>query len=264
MKRSLSIFSGILSFVFVLVSTMGWAQDKSLFQKDVFTQGSLRLPYRILYPEQYDASKKYPLIVFLHGAGERGHDNEAQLTHGANFFLENRAKFPAIVIAPQCPEDGFWANVDVKTVNGKWIFAFGKTDVPTPAMQLAMGLVKEWLSSGKVDKQQVYIGGLSMGGMGTFEMLWRMPNVFAAAFPICGGGDVTKAKKYAKHTAVWVFHGAKDNVVPVKRSQEMVQALQAAKAVVLYTEYPEANHNSWDNAFREPELMPWLFLHKRQ
>lgn len=258
------MYSALLFIACLLASHTSQGQGKELFQRDTFRHDTLSLPYRILYPEQYDPLLQYPLIVFLHGAGERGSDNESQLIHGAAFLLRNRASYPAIVIAPQCPLDGYWANVTIKQVKGKRTFVFGETDVPTPAMRLAMALVEQWVSSGEVDRQRVYVGGLSMGGMGTYEMLWRMPGVFAAAFPICGGGVPSKVGKDARHTAVWVFHGAKDKVVPVNCSRQMVAALRAAKAEVNYTEYPEANHNSWNSAFAEPQLMPWLFSHKRE
>lgn len=250
MKKIICIL--ILSF---FVSN-GFAQFKAgSFMIDGFT-----LPYKVMYPKDYDKNKTYPLVVFLHGAGERGNDNEAQLTHGKQFLIDNFSeKYPAIVIAPQCPQGNYWPNVK-RHENGLGIsFSFRSIETPTPAMKTLVSLIEDWLSSGLVDTSKVYVGGLSMGGMGTFELLWRMPQTFAAAFPICGGSNIEKAKSYAKNTALWIFHGADDSVVPVERSVEMYNELKRLGAKVKYTEYEGVNHNSWDNAFREEELVPWLF-----
>lgn len=249
------------------VTAFAIAQDKSLFEKKELIRGQDTLRYRILYPEQYDASKKYPLILLLHGAGERGSDNEAQLVHGSSLFLDpaNRQQYPAIVIFPQCPKNDFWARIDrdpnrKDSLNG----LFFPSDRP---ISTSLGLVSQLLdslaASGTVNKRKIYVGGLSMGGMGTFEILWRKTGFFAAAFPICGGGDPEKVKDYARKFPIWVFHGDKDNTVVPAHSRRMVAALQAAKAKVKYTEYPGVGHNSWDNAFKEPDLLKWLFGQKK-
>jgi len=245
----------------LLLCKLSFAQDLSLYEKHFYINGTDTLPYRLLLPENYDASKKYPLIFFLHGAGERGNDNEKQLTHGAKLFLkeEVRTKFPAILVFPQCPENSFWSNVDFKKEeNGNRAFLFKPDGEPTVSMKLAQELLKNIIRQYPVTKKQIYVGGLSMGGMGTFEIVRRNPELFAAAIPICGGGAVSSAKKMAK-TKWWVFHGAKDNVVPPQYSEEMVKALKEVRASVKFTLYPEANHNSWDSAFAEPELLSWLF-----
>jgi len=124
--------------------------------------------------------------------------------------------------------------------------------------------VKQIINEGAVDKTKVYITGLSMGGMGTFESVYRYPELYAAALPICGGGDVKNYDKRITKTAFWVFHGAADAVVNVKLSQEMVEKLKAIKATVKYSEYPGVNHNSWDNAFAEKEYLSWMLLNKRK
>lgn len=217
-----------------------------------------------MFPKDYDANKQYPLFVFLHGAGERGSDNEKQLTHGKDFLINNfQSAYPAIVIAPQCPESSYWANAKKSIIGNKTTFAFGISDKPTPAMETLVSLIEDWLISGKVDTKQVYVGGLSMGGMGTYELLWRMPNTFAAAFPICGGGDANKIVRNTKTTAVWIFHGSDDSVVPVQFSQDMYNQLKAAGNEVKYTEYPGVNHGSWENVFKSTDLIPWLYSHKR-
>jgi len=223
-----------------------------------------KLPYQIIYPDNYDSTKRYPLIVFLHGAGERGNDNEKQMIHGKQFFLDNfKANYPAIVIAPQCPAADYWSNVQRNEIAGKSQFVFGVTDKPTHSMETVIGLINWWLSSGLVDTDRVYAGGLSMGGMGTFELLWRMPNTFAAAFPICGGSSYDKMSIYAKNTAVWIFHGDADDVVPPDFSRNAFRKLKELDCDVKYTEYPGVNHGSWHNAFAEKDLVSWLFSHKK-
>ena len=223
------------------------------------------LPYRILYPKNYDKKKKYPLVVFLHGAGERGNDNEKQLTHGSKLFVERQDEYPAIVIFPQCPENNFWGSVAINrgSTPASFDFDYQKYPIKWP-LQAVLDLVKQMQKTESLDKNRLYIMGLSMGGMGTFEAIAREPKRFAAAMPICGGGDVTSVTAYAKRLPLWVFHGAADAVVGVEESRRMVRALEAAKADVKYTEYPGVNHNSWDNAFSEPDYLAWLFAKSKK
>jgi len=223
------------------------------------------LPYRILYPENYDKSKQYPLILFLHGSGERGTDNEKQLGHGSKLFLEpkNRTNFPAIVIFPQCPEDIYWASVKIKKESKPLEIDFTYEKDSNWPLQSALDLVHQFVKNALVDKERVYIIGLSMGGMGTFEALYRKPNLFAAAIAICGGAAIEKAPKYSKKVAIWIFHGAKDSVVKPRFSYEIYARLEELNANVKYTEYPDADHNSWENAFAEPDLLTWLFSNSK-
>lgn len=246
--------------IYILILSILASNCFAQFKDGSFMIDGLTLPYKVMYPKDYDKNKTYPLVIFLHGAGERGNDNEAQLTHGKQFLIDNFSeKYPAIVIAPQCPQGNYWANIK-RHDNGLGIsFSFLSTEKPTPTMKTLILLIEDWLASGHVDTSRVYVGGLSMGGMGTFELLWRMPETFAAAFPICGGSNVEKTKLYAKNTAVWIFHGADDSVVPVERSREMHEELKRLEGQVKYTEYEGVNHNSWDNTFQEVELVPWLF-----
>ena len=243
------------------------SKAQSAFERGSYINKHDTLPYRILFPVDFDAAKKYPLILVLHGAGERGNDNEAQLKYGPKLFLNDtiRDKYPAIVVFPQCSKDpDYWSNVKIlKDSLGKQVFQFQQGGEPTTAMKGLLGLLDQLLDKPYVVKHRVYVGGLSMGGMGTFELLRRRPDVFAAAFPICGGDNSLSAKIYAKKVPLWIFHGAKDNVVPADHSIIMVSAIKAAGGNPKFTLYPNDGHNCWDDAFAEPELMPWLFSHKK-
>jgi predicted peptidase len=228
------------------------------FQKREFLDNNgNRMLYRILLPIDYDCSKKYPLLVFLHGSGERGDDNEAQLKHGANLFLEEstRKNFQSIVVFPQCPSGESWSSMESDST-GKWDFPF--TQEPSKQMKLLSGLLSELMVNNCVDEQKVYLGGLSLGAFGTLEWIAREPNRFAAAFPICGGGNTLLTSIYGSRIPTWFFHGDADNVVPVSYSRELVNKIKAEKGNVRYTEYPGVGHDSWNNAFKEPELLSWL------
>lgn len=264
-----NFYKKLPSFLLLFFAQLTWlplvAQDLSSYEKKWMVQGGDTLPYRVLLPLNYDSLQQYPVIFFLHGAGERERDNEKQLVHGARLFLQEEARknFPAIVIFPQCAATGYWSNVlRVHNAKGERKFQFLPDGSPTTNMILLQQLITYVVENYPVKKNQVYVGGLSMGGMGTYEVVRRMPNVFAAAFAICGGANPVTAKGLKK-SAWWIFHGAKDDVVPPEASQVMVDALKKAGADVKFTLYPAANHNSWDPAFAEKDLLPWLFSHKK-
>lgn len=253
------------SLVLLFYGVNSIAQDLDKYEKRGFIKGDEAISYRILLPENFDDTKKYPILFFLHGSGERGADNQSQLTHGGKLFLQEnvRKQFPAIVVFPQCSSDSFWSNVSFGTDDkGNREFIFQEKGKPSKAMDALLGLVDSFLKKTYVDKQRVYVGGLSMGGMGTYELLRRKPNTFAAAFSICGGDNVANVQKY-KNTPLWIFHGEKDNVVPVVLSTRIADQLKVLGKPVKLTLYPEADHNSWDAAFAEPDLLPWLFSHKK-
>ncbi len=257
----------LIPFVLLMLGCISFvkAQTTNPYQKLYYVKGNDTLPYRLLLPDNYDANKKYPFILFLHGSGERGSDNESQLVHGSKLFLIDsiRKKYPAIVVFPQCPTNSFWSNVEIKmNPDSSRSFNFELTRKPSVAMIMLQDLVQQLMQHFPINQKRMYVGGLSMGGMGTFELVARNPKMFAAAFPICGGGDSATAYKMKK-VSWWIFHGAKDNVVLPKYSEQMVHALQQAKAKVKFTVYPEAGHNSWDNAFTEPNLFKWLFSNKK-
>lgn len=218
----------------------------------------LKLPYRVLFPDNYDKSNHYPLLLFLHGAGERGNDNEKQLVHIASKFTsdEYQEKHPSIIIFPQCPENDYWAHVNRD--DGKWLVE--DTDKATPSMEAVMEMLNDFKRTEAVDKSRMYVTGLSMGGFGTYDLLSRRPNWFAAAIPICGGGNKRYSYKYS-HVPIWLFHGAKDPVVPVTLSRELADDFRGRSMRVRYTEYPEGGHDVWTQAWNEEKLLPWLFSH---
>lgn len=243
-----------------------FAQDFNLYEKKEFNDANGKvLPYRILYPENYSKTKKYPLVLFLHGAGEKGNDNEKQLTHGARLFLadSNRKNFPCIVVFPQCPIDSSWGSVKVDRSKTPHEFSFDYTAPETQPMSEVIQLIKKIINEESIDKSRIYVTGLSMGGIGTFEIVYRHSNIFATAMPICGGGDSVRYDKRVNQTSFWIFHGNADSIVDVNNSRGMVSKLNALNVDVKYTEYPGVNHNSWNNAFAEPTFLTWMFSHKR-
>lgn len=255
-----------LILFFLLISIpASEAQELKEFKKEHFIQGKDTLNYRILYPKNFSAEKKYPVVLFLHGAGERGNDNEAQLTHGADLFLKtkNRKNFPAIIIFPQAPKEDYWAKVEVNREVVPYEFNFRNEEEPTKALHLVMALLNSVTSENYTDKNRIYVGGLSMGGMGTYEILSRMPETFAATFAICGGADPAIVEKYPKGFNIWIFHGEQDNVVPPEFSKTMAREINTQGGNAKLSLYPNDNHNSWDSAFSEPYLLPWLFSHQK-
>jgi len=255
----------LLTVIFLLLIRTCYSQHMSLYKKEQIIQGKDTLHYRILLPENYKASERYPLIVFLHGSGERGNDNQAQLKWGGSLFLQDsiRKKYPAIVVFPQCPAGQQWTTIqgNSDSTAGRRVRAFlsGISNAPG---KLTIALIEKLIAQKRVDTQRIYLGGLSLGGFGTFVLAAERPDRFAAAFPICGGGGVKLAQKYNPKTAWWIFHGAKDEVVDPDYSRRFFQELKQKNFDVQYTEYPEARHDSWTNAFREPKLLAWLFSHK--
>lgn len=261
----------VLLFLFIALSYSGHvfaqeASDLDLFEKNEFISSSGEiLPYRFLTPKDFDSTKKYPLVVFLHGAGERGEDNEAQLKYGVGIFLKesNREKYPCFVVAPQCPKEGYWASAKFTRESYPIQFDYNYSYPITPALDAAVELVQDLISEKSIDASRVYITGLSMGGMGTFEAVGRFPSLFAAAVPVCGGGDVTAYNAEQAKVPFWIFHGDADAVVPVENSRKMYQRLLSQGAKVIYKEYPGVNHNSWENAYVEVSLLPWLFSKRK-
>ena len=218
------------------------------------------LLYRFLESD-YNPSRKYPLVIFLHGSGERGNDNEAQLKWGAMNFAtdENMKMHPAFVIAPQCPPGIGWANFSVDEENA----ALTLEPVPSKPMALLIELIQDLMGKFPIDTNRIYITGLSMGGFGTFDLIERYPDLFAAAVPVCGGGDITKAVSI-KHIPIWIFHGAEDTSVHPNLSLSMVETLVKAVAHPGYTQYTEVGHFSWIAAYSDPMMMEWMFRQRKK
>lgn len=235
------------------------ADDQERFEARTYADAAgNKLLYRLLKPKDYDPNRKYPVVVFLHGAGERGNDNVAQLKHGMADFASDavRNKYPAFVIAPQCPNNEKWVDVD-------WSSA--KHDMPerpASAMRLTLATLEQLQKEFSLDADRLYITGLSMGGYGTWDALQRHPNLFAAAIPICGGGDPKHAAKFVK-VPLWAFHGDKDTAVRPERSREMIAALKAAGGEPKYTEYRDTGHDSWTATYKDPAVHAWLFAQRR-
>ncbi|HSB93637.1 MAG TPA: dienelactone hydrolase family protein [Flavitalea sp.] len=243
------------------------AQQSNDYAAGFFTSGKDTLSYRYLEPLGMKKGQKYPVIIILHGSGERGNDNKLQLVHGGKLFIDPtvRANFPAFIIFPQCKPGKSWTRVEKDRFSFDSLggLRFRSAQPPTTPLSLVMQLLDSVSRQPTVDRSKIYVGGLSMGGMGTFELLWRKPGFFCAAFLICGGGDPTRVSLY-REVPLWIFHGEKDPVVKVGNSRRMVNAFRAAGGRAKYSEYKGVVHNSWDNAFAEPGLLPWLFSYSRK
>ncbi|MGY8769157.1 MAG: carboxylesterase family protein [Pirellulales bacterium] len=195
-------------------------------------------------PKNYQADgKKVPLMLFLHGAGERGTDLEKVAKHGPPKMVQSGKDMPFIVISPQCPTGVWWNTAE--------------------NLDLLNKLIDTIIENNNVDESRIYCTGLSMGGYGTWSLVAKYPKRFAAAIPICGGGDPDHAEALTK-TPLWVFHGDADSVVPTKRSQEMVDAIKAVNGDVKFTSYPGVNHDSWTATYNNPEVYEWLLSHSKK
>jgi|SRR5210317_226757 predicted peptidase len=250
--------------VAVLFLCFNYINVSAQFQPEIFKskQGEV-MPYQLLKPINFSPNINYPLVIILHGAGERGDDNISQLSHGSSLFLDSniRKRFPAFVLFPQCPEGKYWATVLSREGPNKFVYS------ATPDSNLVLDVLTDLLSDldslYHFDKNRMYIGGLSMGGMGTFEMVYRNPQKFAAAFAICGGANPAIAKSM-NYTPFRIDHGEVDDVVPFILSKKMVDALRDSGAEVIWNLHPGVNHNAWDTVFSDPELLPWLFNHSKK
>ena len=217
-----------------LTAEEGGKQKAAVFEKVI----KISVKYLIYLPKDYDQKQSWPLMIFLHGAGERGDNLDAVKAHGPPKLIEAGKEFPFIVVSPQCPKDKWWDPKDLDA------------------------LLDEIVKKYKVDQDRIYLTGLSMGGHGTWAWAAEQPKRFAAIVPICGGGEPVLTKFYAK-TPVWVFHGGKDPVVPLERSAKMVEALKQNGGNVKFTVYPEAGHDCWTEAYNNPKLYEWLLEQKR-
>ena len=225
---------------------------KCSFVKDGYT-----LPYRLHAPAKREEGVRYPLVLFLHGAGERGTDNTATLVHGVLPICRYAMKHgDAFVIAPQCPNGRKWVNQDWSAKSMK------RPEAPSAEMTAVMALLREFVATHPVDPRRVYVTGISMGGFGTWDIVPRMPGFFAAMMPICGGVDDTTAALY-EGMNIRFFHGGVDSVVSPGYSQRMDKALTDAGIDHGYTEYPGVNHNSWTQTYANDANLDWLFSKTR-
>lgn len=260
MKPNLTLFAPFCLLV-ILPFAAAHAQTEALWSRHHFptTEGNV-LPYRMLLPMDMEEGDTYPLVVFLHGAGERGDDNVRQLAHIARHFEDSaiRVDHRAYVIFPQVPQDQWWSG-------GKWdreSVSLALHHQTGEYLAAVMHLVDSLQTYDPIDPNRIYLGGLSMGGFGTWDALARWPERFAAAFPICGAGDPTRAT-LMKDVPIWVFHGDADPVVPVACSRVMVEALREAGAQVIYTEFDGVGHDSWSPAFETRHLIDWIFAQSK-
>ena len=230
------------------------------YLRKIFKTPSGDLNYRVFYPDNFDPLKEYPLLLFMHGAGERGDNNDAQLTHGSDLIAVGMNKHDAIAIFPQCPEDDYWVkfNIDESNIKRERSFDIDVNSGPSEALGKVIALIIEMKLADYIDTRKIYVCGLSMGGMATYDLLWRMPNTFAAAMPICGAGAPEKAS-YMKSVPMRIFHGEEDGVVPVQKSKQMQEAIIAVGGTPEAFYYPGVNHDSWTNAFAEKDFLSWMF-----
>ena len=256
---------------------------QDLFAASIFESGlDAPLPYRILPPlgmtkaeiqaklSEISEGKnnadtdpsRFPLVLFLHGAGERGNDNEKQLVHGASEFArqDNREDFPSFVVFPQCPQGARWVESDWALRSGAGEFSVQLSE----PMRCAMEMVDHLMEVLPIDPSRVYVTGLSMGGMGAWYAAASEPERFAAMLEVCGGGDPSWASRYAG-VPIWAFHGQDDSVVPVERGREMIQALSESGhwPELRYVEYPGVGHNSWTQTYARRDVFEWLFSQQK-
>lgn len=251
-------------YAFVFMSIVGisvFAADIG-FQKREFVYKGDTLRYQVLFPENYDRTRSYPLVLFLHGAGERGSDNEKQLIYGSHLFTdtETMKDYPSIVIFPQCPKEDSWIEL-VRKDNR--IIDFPKKPKITKSLFLVKKLLDSYKKEESVDKRRVYVMGISMGGMGTFDLICRYPRYFAAAIPICGGVNTERLKRVRK-LPIRIFHGGADELVSREFSRNAHIELKARGSVkVEYIEFPGVGHDSWTKAFNYPDFLSWMYYQSR-
>jgi predicted peptidase len=238
------------AIVFILTTAVPCAAQDSVdgFVARVYKTGREIMPYRLFIPPGYDAQKKYPLIMWLHGAGGMGRDNLRQISGdqipGTRTWTtpEHQARYPAFVLVPQSPGD--WADVN--------------RDRLSDSLALAVRILDGLTSEFSIDPRRFYVAGQSNGGYGVWDLITKRPELVAAAVPLCGGGDPARAARGAS-VPVWAFHGAADTNIPVIASRQMIAAIRKAGGHPRYTEYQGAGHDIWTRALAEPGLIDWLF-----
>jgi predicted peptidase len=238
------------AILFILTTAVPSAAQDSVdgFVARMYRAGHETMPYRLFIPAGYDAQKKYPLIMWLHGAGGMGRDNLRQISGdqipGTRTWTtpDHQARYPAFVLVPQ--SQGDWADVN--------------RDRLGDSLALAVRILDVLTSEFSIDPRRLYVAGQSNGGYGVWDLITKRPELFAAAVPVCGGGDPARATRIVT-VPVWAFHGAADTNIPVTASRQMVAAIRKAGGHPRYTEYPGAGHDIWTRALAEPGLIDWLF-----
>ena len=238
------------------VSAIAAMKGEQLTEKCSFEKDGYTLLYRRHSPK-CEPGVKYPLVLFLHGAGERGNDNTATLVHGVVPICRYAMRHgDAFVVAPQCPSGRKWVDQDWSTQSMR------RPETPSAEMAAVMALMRELVATLPVDPTRVYVTGISMGGFGTWDIASRMPGFFAAAMPICGGVDETTAELY-RGLPLRFFHGSVDGAVPVVYSRRMDKALADAGIEHGYTEYANVNHDCWTRTYANDDVLAWLFAQIR-
>ena len=257
------MFKNFNLFLIIIFSIISCEQNEIIPEYSKLNHNGSELNYRILYPKNFDNSEKYPLLIFLHGIGERGSDNELQLKYVDKVFLnpKNYENYPSIVVFPQAPLNDNWSSRLLTDNEIRQVFP--ENGKPTNSLQLVMKLMDSLVEEDFVDKKRVYLSGLSNGAMGSFELLKNRPNMFASAVLICGGGNPLWAKEFAKTTPVWVAHGSDDDDVYPELSINMVKAIIGQGGSPKFTLYENVNHDSWFNVFRDPEYLKWIYSHSK-
>lgn len=220
----------------------------------------LKMSYRLFLPANYNPNEKYPLLLYFHGAGSRGDDNIKQLRSWVAGWMDKNVqkKNPCIILIPQCPIKQKWVDVPWK----KGSYSIKEISISKP-MELAKNIFDKVVKENSVDKKRIYVMGCSMGGYGAWNFLMRYPKIIAAAVPICGAGDPSMVKKIKK-IPIWAFHGDKDPTVPLSGSTDMLESLYSKKKnKARLTIYKGIGHNSYEFAWKEPELIDWIFRQKK-
>lgn len=250
MKR---IFALILALSFLLVPLSASAHDVYTTEKLTYTNANTTIPYRLILPDDFSEDKEYPMLVFFHGAGERGNDNELQLFHNVQYIHDN-APEDVIILAPQCPLNNQW--VDTPWVNGAYSTSLV---AESNEMKAVIELVLQLQESHKIEKDRTYVAGISMGGFATWDALMRHNDIFAAGIPVCGGGDIAMGEEL-KETPIFTFHAVNDTAVPVSGTRDTVKAIRdAGGELIEYTEYATGGHGIWNQAFATEGLFDKLF-----
>ncbi|QDT96523.1 carboxylesterase family protein [Gimesia aquarii] len=218
----------------------------------------INLQARLLKPDRIEESKKYPLVVSLHGAGERGSDNQQQLKYLPQQMTTDpwRETYACFLLAPQCPSNMNWSS--------SAILADSSEEKDQNLLDQIHKMILDVTSKYPIDKRRVYITGYSMGGFGTWDMIARYPDTFAAAVPVCGGGNPKTVSRFFE-MPIWVVHGDADQIIPVSASRDMVDALQKAGGCPIYKELRGVTHNSWTHAYTyQSDMLTWLFKQEKK